>query len=79
MKSLQYLAFTRLDLSFSIHKEGDQDDRCSNSAYCVFMGTNLISWQCKQQFIVARSSIKSEYKSLANIASEIQWMQSLLS
>ena len=115
--SLQYLAFTRPDLSFSMHKvskfmhrpldshwqavkrilrylkhtistgllissssssaiqaysdsdwAGDRDDRRSVSAYCVFMGKNLISWRCKQQFTVARSSTEAEYKSLADTA-----------
>jgi histone deacetylase 1/2 len=58
---------------------GDRDDRWSISAYCVFMGNNLILWRCKQQFTVARSSIEAEYKSLADTASELQWLQSILS
>jgi hypothetical protein len=43
------------------------------------MGNNLISWRCKQQFTVARSSTEAEYKSLADTASELQWLQSILS
>ena len=43
------------------------------------MGNNLISWRCKQQFTVARRSTKAKYKSLADIASELQWLQSILS
>lgn len=126
--SLQYLSFTRPDLSFSVHKvskfmqnpldlhwqavkrilrylkhsistglfiakststaiqafsdsdwAGDRDDRRSVGAYCVFMGSNLISWRCKQQATVARSNTEAEYKALADSASEIQWIQSLLS
>ena len=43
------------------------------------MGNNLISRRCKQQFTVARSSTEAEYKSLADTASELQWLQSILS
>jgi hypothetical protein len=43
------------------------------------MGNNLILWRCKQQFTVACSSIEAEYKSLADTASELQWLQSILS
>jgi len=50
---------------------GDTDDRFFVGAYCVFLGSNLISWRSKQQATVARGSIEAEYKALANTAAEL--------
>jgi histone deacetylase 1/2 len=42
------------------------------------MGSNLISWSCKQQPTVARSSTEAEYKAIANAAAELIWFKSIL-
>jgi len=40
---------------------GDPIDRRSTIGYCTFVGGNLVTWQCKRQNIVARSSVEAEY------------------
>jgi len=65
-------AFSDSDLA------ADRDDRRLIGAYCIYMGSNLISWSCKQQPTVARNSTKAEYKAIANAAVELIWFKSIL-
>ena len=56
----------------------DLDDRRSTTGLCTYFGRNLISWCVKKQTVVARSSTEAEYRSLAQAASEVSWLSSLL-
>ncbi|CAL8152290.1 unnamed protein product [Prunus armeniaca] len=56
---------------------GDPDDCGFIGDYCIYFGTNLISWSSKKQRGVSRSSIESEYSHLAYTVATLSWLHAL--
>jgi hypothetical protein len=56
----------------------DPSDFRSISAYCVFLGSSLVSWKTKKQTVVAHSSAEAELRALACVTVEVTWLRWLL-
>nr|GEW82877.1 integrase, catalytic region, zinc finger, CCHC-type, peptidase aspartic, catalytic [Tanacetum cinerariifolium] len=70
-KMIQYNLTTGLDSLFELVAYIDSDyagaslDRKSTTGGCQFLGSRLISWQCKKQIVVATSTTEAEYVAAA--------------
>jgi len=53
--------------------------RRSTTGYFTMLGSNPISWKTKKQPTISRSSAEAEYRSLATLSYELQWLKYLLS
>ncbi|GJY11989.1 hypothetical protein Tco_0381298 [Tanacetum coccineum] len=69
------------DSPFNLEAYSDSDyagaslDRKSTTKGCQFLGSRLISWQCKKQTIVANSTTEVEYVAAANCCGQVLWIQ----
>ncbi|CAL8074762.1 unnamed protein product [Prunus armeniaca] len=57
---------------------GCPDTHCSTTGFCVFVGSNLISWCAKKQLTVSYSFAEAEYCSLAHVCADTTWISHLL-
>ncbi|KAL0448947.1 UNVERIFIED_CONTAM: putative mitochondrial protein [Sesamum latifolium] len=64
--------------AYFLATNGDPTDHHSIIGFCFFLGASLISWPNKKQSVVSRSSTESEYRALADTASELLWLRWLL-
>ncbi|GJR28214.1 putative ribonuclease H-like domain-containing protein [Tanacetum coccineum] len=69
------------DSPFDLEAYTDSDyagaslDRKSTTGGCQFLGSKLISWQCKKQTVVANSTTKAEYVFAASCCGQVLWIQ----
>ncbi|GJT28518.1 hypothetical protein Tco_0908793, partial [Tanacetum coccineum] len=69
------------DSPFDLEAYSDSDyasaslDRKSTTRGCQFLGSRLISWQCKKKTIVANSTTKTEYVAAASCYGQVLWIQ----
>ncbi|GJS80632.1 hypothetical protein Tco_0730513 [Tanacetum coccineum] len=60
------------DLPFNLEAYTDSDyagaslDKKSTTGGCQFLGSRLISWQCKKQIVVPNSTTEAEYVAASN-------------
>ena len=53
-------------------------DRRFTSGYCTFLWGNLVTWRCKKQTVVSRSSAEAELRAMAHGVCEGVWLKLLL-
>nr|GEW45286.1 hypothetical protein [Tanacetum cinerariifolium] len=71
-------AGTNVDVYLYSDYAGSSLDRKSTTGGCQFLGSRIISWQCKKQTIVANSTTEAEYIAASNCYGQVLWLQNQL-
>nr|GEV47925.1 putative ribonuclease H-like domain-containing protein [Tanacetum cinerariifolium] len=71
-------AGTDVDVHLYSDYAGASLDRKSTTGGYQFLGSRLISWQCKKQTIVANSTTEAEYIAASNCCGQVLWLQNQL-
>ncbi|GJT34832.1 putative ribonuclease H-like domain-containing protein [Tanacetum coccineum] len=58
-----------------IYLKGASLDRKSITGGCQFLGSRLISWQCKKETVVANSTTKVKYIGASHYCGQVLWIQ----
>ncbi|GJT98581.1 putative ribonuclease H-like domain-containing protein [Tanacetum coccineum] len=72
------------DSPFDLEAYTDSDyagaslDKKSTIGGCQFLGSRLISWQCKKQTVIANSTTEVEYVAALNCCGQVLWIQNQL-
>ncbi|GJX17449.1 ribonuclease H-like domain-containing protein [Tanacetum coccineum] len=75
------LRLCMLKISSSAKTFSDSDyagaslDRKSTTGGCQFLGSRLISWQCKKQIVVAKITTEAEYITASHCRGQVLWIQ----
>nr|GEU44580.1 putative ribonuclease H-like domain-containing protein [Tanacetum cinerariifolium] len=69
---LELIAYSESDYA------GASLDRKSTTGGCQFLGSKLISWQCKKQTIMDNSTTEAEYITASNYCGQVLWLQNQL-
>ncbi|WVZ16876.1 hypothetical protein V8G54_009858 [Vigna mungo] len=54
------------------------ESRKSITGYSIYFGNSIISWKSKKQQTISRSSSEVEYRALAHVTCELQWLTCIL-